>query len=202
MRYPEADVTPPPTAQHVFIARQPIFDTHRRRVAYELLYRAHRDATQAIGLSESHMCGDTALHALLSIGLGRLTAGATAFVNITREQLRGELYKILDPTVWSWNCWKRWTAMRRWSRRPSAAIRRELKFRVVSDSRPPTPYPLLRRYCATLFAMFARIESALNCAIVDASAAPSGTTLNGSRIEMRRFAAESGSFTMRGLVAA
>ena len=99
MRYPEVDVTPPPTAQHVFIARQPIFDTHRRRVAYELLYRAHRDATQAIGLSESHMCGDTALHALLSIGLDRLTAGATAFVNITREHLLGELYKIFDPTA-------------------------------------------------------------------------------------------------------
>lgn len=99
MRYPEADVTPPPTAQHVFIARQPIFDTHRRRVAYELLYRAHRDATQAVGMSESHMCGDTALHALLSIGLDRLTAGATAFVNITREHLLGELYKIFDPTA-------------------------------------------------------------------------------------------------------
>ena len=99
MRYPEVDVTPPPTAQHVFIARQPIFDTHRRRVAYELLYRAHRDATQAVGMSESHMCGDTALHALLSIGLGRLTAGATAFVNITREHLLGELYKIFDPTA-------------------------------------------------------------------------------------------------------
>ncbi|QJR36486.1 EAL and HDOD domain-containing protein [Gemmatimonas groenlandica] len=99
MSYTEVDVTPPPTAQHVFIARQPIFDTNRRRVAYELLYRAHRDATQAIGLSESHMCGDTALHALLSIGLDRLTAGTTAFVNITREHLLGELYKIFDPTA-------------------------------------------------------------------------------------------------------
>jgi len=99
MNYTEVDVTPPPTAQHVFIARQPIFDTNRRRVAYELLYRANRDATQAMGLSESRMCGDTALHALLSIGLDRLTAGTTAFVNITREHLLGELYKIFDPTA-------------------------------------------------------------------------------------------------------
>jgi EAL and modified HD-GYP domain-containing signal transduction protein len=45
------------------------------------------------------MCGDTALHALLSIGLDRLTAGTTAFVNITREHLLGELYKIFDPTA-------------------------------------------------------------------------------------------------------
>ncbi len=93
------EMAPPPSAQIVFIARQPIFDTDRRRVAYELLYRAHRDATQAIGVSESHMCGDTALHALLSIGLDRLTAGTTAFVNITREHLLGELYKIFDPTA-------------------------------------------------------------------------------------------------------
>ena len=93
------EMAPPPSAQIVFIARQPIFDTDRRRVAYELLYRAHRDATQAIGVSESHICGDTALHALLSIGLDRLTAGTTAFVNITREHLLGELYKIFDPTA-------------------------------------------------------------------------------------------------------
>lgn len=92
-------VTPASTAQHVFIARQPIFDLERRRVAYELLYRADRDATHAVGPSASYMCGDTALHALLSIGLERLTAGTTAFVNITREHLLGELYKIFDPTA-------------------------------------------------------------------------------------------------------
>ncbi len=97
MNYTEVDVTPPPTAQHVFIARQPIFDTNRQRIAYELLYRAHRDATHATGVSTSSMCGDTALHALLSIGLDRLTSGTTAFVNITREHLLGELYKIFDP---------------------------------------------------------------------------------------------------------
>jgi EAL and modified HD-GYP domain-containing signal transduction protein len=97
MTYTEVDVTSPATAQHVFIARQPIFDTKRRRVAYELLYRAHRDATQALGVSQSLMCGDTALHSLLSIGLDRLTAGTTAFVNITRDHLVGELYKIFDP---------------------------------------------------------------------------------------------------------
>jgi EAL and modified HD-GYP domain-containing signal transduction protein len=99
MSYPEVDVTPPPTAQHVFIARQAIFDTNRRRVAYELLYRTHQDATKADGASASQMCGDTALHALLSIGLDRLTVGTTAFVNITREHLLGELYKIFDPTA-------------------------------------------------------------------------------------------------------
>jgi c-di-GMP phosphodiesterase len=99
MRFPDVDVTPPPTAQHVFIARQPIFGAEDTRVAYELLYRATRDATQAYNadVSPTLMCGDTALHALLSIGLEKLTGGVTAFVNITEEHLLGELYKIFDP---------------------------------------------------------------------------------------------------------
>lgn len=99
MRFTDVDVTPPPTAQHVFIARQPIFDARDTRVAYELLYRATREATQAyVGdVSQALMCGDTALHALLSIGLDKLTHGTTAYVNVTEEHLLGELYKIFDP---------------------------------------------------------------------------------------------------------
>lgn len=100
MTVPDVDVTPPPTAQHVFIARQPIFDVADRRVAYELLYRASLEADSAGGtVSETFMCSDTALHALLSIGLDRLTAGTTAFVNITEEHLLGDLYKIFDPAA-------------------------------------------------------------------------------------------------------
>jgi EAL and modified HD-GYP domain-containing signal transduction protein len=101
MRSPDAAVTPPPTAQHVFIARQPIFDLRDKRIAYELLYRATREATHAyVGdVSASLMCGDTALHALLSIGLNRLTGGTIAFVNVTEEHLLGELYKIFDPAA-------------------------------------------------------------------------------------------------------
>lgn len=100
MTVPDVDVTPPPTAQHVFIARQPIFDAADRRVAYELLYRASLEADSAGGtVSEAFMCSDTALHALLSIGLDRLTGGTTAFVNITEEHLLGDLYKIFDPSA-------------------------------------------------------------------------------------------------------
>jgi EAL and modified HD-GYP domain-containing signal transduction protein len=100
MSVSDVDVTPPPTAQHVFIARQPIFDGADQRVAYELLYRASAQATAAsTGVSATLMCSDTALHALLSIGLDRLTAGTTAFVNITEEHLLGDLYKIFDPSA-------------------------------------------------------------------------------------------------------
>ena len=87
----------PTTALDVFIARQPIFDASNRRVAYELLYRSTSQATSAGGVGSNAMCNDTALHALVSIGLDRLTGGSTAFVNVTREHLVGELFRIFDP---------------------------------------------------------------------------------------------------------
>lgn len=86
-------------SQTVYIARQPIFDAGNRRVAYELLYRAHAAATDAGPVSQDVMCSDTALHAVVSIGLDRLTGGVAAFVNVTREHLVAELYKIFDPTT-------------------------------------------------------------------------------------------------------
>ena len=98
MSQPEADAALPPTAQNVFMARQPIFDANSKRIAYELLYRANRDATQAAGLTDAQRLGDTALHALMSIGLSRLTSGTTAYVNITREHLVADLYKMFDPS--------------------------------------------------------------------------------------------------------
>ena len=89
--------TVPPTAFDVFIARQPIFDVHDRRVAYELLYRSTASATSAGGVGSEVMCNDTALHALVSIGLDRLTSGAIAYVNVTREHLVGELFRVFEP---------------------------------------------------------------------------------------------------------
>lgn len=86
-------------AQDVFIARQPIFDAGNRRIAYELLYRESRTATNAGSISADVMCSDTALHAVVSIGLDRLTGGAIAFVNLTRDHLLGELHRIFSPTA-------------------------------------------------------------------------------------------------------
>jgi EAL and modified HD-GYP domain-containing signal transduction protein len=86
-------------AQTVYIARQPIFDMGNRRVAYELLYRANARATNAGSVSQDVMCSDTALHAVVSIGLDRLTSGAVAFVNVTRDHLLAELYRIFDPST-------------------------------------------------------------------------------------------------------
>ena len=88
---------PNPIATAVFVARQPIFDSSNRRVAYELLYRQSAQATDARGLDSDAMCSDTALHSIVSIGLDRLTGGAQAFVNVTRAHLLGELYRVFDP---------------------------------------------------------------------------------------------------------
>ncbi len=90
--------TAPTIAHQVFVARQPIFDDANKRVAYELLYRSSQTATSAGFVSGDAMCSDTALHSVVSIGLDRLTAGTTAFVNITREHLLGELHKLFDPS--------------------------------------------------------------------------------------------------------
>ena len=87
----------PPTAQDVCLARQPIFDLGNRVVAYELLYRANQVSTTAGGFSIDAMCSDTALHAVVSIGLDRLTAGAPAWVNLGREHLVADLYRVFNP---------------------------------------------------------------------------------------------------------
>lgn len=86
-------------AHTVYVARQPIFDAGNRRVAYELLYRASASAVGATGIADDVMCSDTALHSVVSIGLDRLTGGVNAFVNVTRDHLVNDLYKVFDPST-------------------------------------------------------------------------------------------------------
>jgi EAL and modified HD-GYP domain-containing signal transduction protein len=79
----------------VFVARQPIFDTHQRVVAYELLYRS-KDSGQANVLDGDAATGDVIVNALTNIGVERLTEGKKAFVNFTRRLLVDEI-----PTIFS-----------------------------------------------------------------------------------------------------
>lgn len=87
----------PSTALDVYVARQPIFDTRNRRVAYELLYRDSAGSSSAGHQPADIMCREMALHAMLSIGLDRLTAGSTAWINITREHLIAGLHRLFSP---------------------------------------------------------------------------------------------------------
>jgi EAL and modified HD-GYP domain-containing signal transduction protein len=80
----------------VFVARQPIFDAQSRLFAYELLYRGGASHTSAGGVTADVMCTDTVIHTLISIGMGPLTGGTLAFVNVTRDFLLGGQYELFD----------------------------------------------------------------------------------------------------------
>ncbi len=84
---PSMMVQPPPTdsVPKRFVARQPIFDQHRRVYGYELLFRS--------GLENffSHPDGDLASDAVIDgfflFGMEALTGGRRAFINCTRDVL-------------------------------------------------------------------------------------------------------------------
>ncbi|MEP6836164.1 MAG: EAL domain-containing protein [Gemmatimonas sp.] len=92
-----ASPPPPPTARDVYVARQPIFDVRNEVVAYELLYRDSAQSTAAGMQAPSVMCNEMALHAMLTIGLDRLTGGSTAWINITRDHLLNGLHRLFSP---------------------------------------------------------------------------------------------------------
>lgn len=87
----------PPTALDAYVARQPIFDVKNVPVAYELLYRDSALSTAAGMQPANVMCNEMALHAMLTIGLDRLTGGSTAWINITRDHLLAGLYRLFAP---------------------------------------------------------------------------------------------------------
>jgi len=79
-----------------FIARQPIFDTQKRVVAYELLFRsgpqnffAGRDADAA-----SSQLIDDSLHVF---GIDQLIGNTKAFINLTRKTLLDDLISLIPP---------------------------------------------------------------------------------------------------------
>jgi EAL and modified HD-GYP domain-containing signal transduction protein len=79
----------------VFIARQPIFDTHEKVFGYELLFRSgldnmftHADPNQAT----SRVIADS----FFLLNISELTGGKRAFINVTREVLLKE-YLYLVP---------------------------------------------------------------------------------------------------------
>jgi EAL and modified HD-GYP domain-containing signal transduction protein len=70
----------------VFVARQPIFDRRQKVFAYELLFR---DGFEDYYNSENadHTTSSVLTSSFISIGIGELTHGKTAFVNFSRQML-------------------------------------------------------------------------------------------------------------------
>ena len=84
----------------IALARQPIFDLEDRLVAYELLYRESAGARHAADGSDAdstRMSSDTITRTLLGMGLGRVTGGKRAFVNVDRRMLLDGSAHVLDP---------------------------------------------------------------------------------------------------------
>jgi len=77
-----------------YVARQPILDLQGRVHAYELLFRSGPDHGFR---GDGDLATRTMLDNTVIFGLERLTGGATAFVNCTRESLTDNLVEILPP---------------------------------------------------------------------------------------------------------
>jgi len=81
----------------VFVARQPIFDTRKRVVAYELLFRAGLENAFPPGTDPDMASAKVIDHALSAFDFGGLTQGKKAYVNVTRRVLCEGLYSVLPP---------------------------------------------------------------------------------------------------------
>ena len=81
----------------IYVARQPIFDRNTNLVGYELLYRTSLVENWASGAEARTMSSDVIIHAVLNMGLERITGGSAAFLNFTSDMLVTDLYELLDP---------------------------------------------------------------------------------------------------------
>ena len=86
-----------PSLVDVFVARQPIFDAKGDVYAYELLYRRNGTTSFADGDTPDVMASEVLVHTFLNIGIDRVTAGAPAFLNFTREMLLHGVYQLFGP---------------------------------------------------------------------------------------------------------
>jgi c-di-GMP-related signal transduction protein len=78
-----------------FIARQPIFDVHRRVAAYELLFRSSED--NCCAETDLNMASKRLIDTAMLIGLDVLSGGHTIYLNCTEELLCDEYPTIFPP---------------------------------------------------------------------------------------------------------
>lgn len=69
---------------HLFIARQPIYDRNKAVMGYELLYRA--SAANQANITDAHLAScETILNSFMHIGIDNIVGSALAFINLPRE---------------------------------------------------------------------------------------------------------------------
>lgn len=86
-----------PAAAEVLVARQPILDRLLRPHAYELLYRAARRDAYPAGVGADQATAAVIARSFLTLGLGAVTGGKPAFVNVTRQIVHDGQVTALDP---------------------------------------------------------------------------------------------------------
>lgn len=80
----------------VFVARQPIFDRRQRLYAYELLYRRDGDIQTAGPEDRALMSAQVIVSALLDMGADSMLGDAKAFVNVARDHLVSDAWRLFD----------------------------------------------------------------------------------------------------------
>jgi c-di-GMP-related signal transduction protein len=82
-----------------FIARQPIFNPKLDVVGYELLFRGRGYAAGALIDDAERATATVVLNTLTELDMGRIVAGKTAWVNVTREFVLDDLIQAVPPSV-------------------------------------------------------------------------------------------------------
>jgi EAL and modified HD-GYP domain-containing signal transduction protein len=82
-----------------FIARQPIFNPKLEVVGYELLFRGRGYAADALIDDAERATATVVLNTLTELDMGRIVAGKTAWVNVTREFVLDDLIQAVPPSV-------------------------------------------------------------------------------------------------------
>jgi EAL and modified HD-GYP domain-containing signal transduction protein len=82
-----------------FIARQPIFDRNTNAVGYELLFRGRGYAADALIDDPEQATATVLLNAVTELDLKRVVGNKTAWVNVSREFVLGELALAIPPGV-------------------------------------------------------------------------------------------------------
>ncbi len=82
----------------LFIARQPIFDTHKNVVAYELLFRSPGSVT-ATHTDDTAATRAVLSNAFLMMGIDSLTDGKKAFVNFDAATILDQVPKLLPAAI-------------------------------------------------------------------------------------------------------
>ena len=82
-----------------FIARQPIFDHKLDAVGYELLFRGRGYAADALIENPERATATVLLNAVTELDLKRIVGRRTAWVNVSREFVLGDLALSIPPGV-------------------------------------------------------------------------------------------------------